>query len=62
MDTGAINWTPTAADGLPKHCERIATTQHSKNKNHTFAMQKPTSCNAKRGFLHAKNHTFANDM
>ena len=24
VDTGAINWTPTAADGLPKHCERIA--------------------------------------
>ncbi|MBF1477220.1 hypothetical protein [Prevotella pallens] len=24
VDTGTIDWTPTAADGLPKHCERIA--------------------------------------
>jgi hypothetical protein len=57
------------ANKLQKHSKRIAitllriaTTQHSKNKNHTFAMQKPTSCPAKTPFLHAKNHTFANDM
>ena len=60
---GTINRTPTAANGLPFRCERIAkmlltdcqnvanglpkhskqiaTTQHSKNKNHTFEKQKP---------------------
>ena len=48
-----------AADGLPKHCKRIATTQHSKNKNHTFAMQKPPFCTLKTPFLQRKNHTFA---
>ena len=39
-------------------CERIATMQHSKNKNHTFATQKPPFCTSKTILLHVKNHTF----
>ena len=38
--------------------ERIATMQHSKDKNHTFATQKPPFCTSKTILLHAKNHTF----
>ena len=38
--------------------ERIATMQHSKNKNHTFATQKPPFCTTKTILLHRKNHTF----
>ena len=38
--------------------ERIATMQHSKNKNHTFATQKPPFCTPKTILLHRKNHTF----
>ena len=39
-------------------CERIATMQHSKNKNHTFVTQKPPFCTSKTILLHVKNHTF----
>ena len=39
-------------------CERIATMQHSKNKNHTFVTQKPPFCTSKTILLHDKNHTF----
>ena len=38
--------------------ERIATMQHSKNKNHTFVTQKPPFCTSKTILLHVKNHTF----
>ena len=38
--------------------EQIATMQHSKNKNHTFATQKPPFCTTKTILLHRKNHTF----
>ena len=38
--------------------KRIATMQHSKNKNHTFATQKPPFCTSKTILLHVKNHTF----
>ena len=38
--------------------EQIATMQHSKNKNHTFATQKPPFCTTKTILLHIKNHTF----
>ena len=38
--------------------ERIATMQHSKNKNHTFVTQKPPFCTSKTILLHRKNHTF----
>lgn len=38
--------------------ERIATMQHSKNKNHTFVTQKPPFCTPKTILLHVKNHTF----
>lgn len=39
-------------------CERIATMQHSKNKNHTFVTQKTPFCTSKTILLHVKNHTF----
>ena len=38
--------------------KRIATMQHSKNKNHTFVTQKPPFCTPKTILLHVKNHTF----
>ena len=38
--------------------KRIATMQHSKNKNHTFVTQKPPFCTSKTILLHVKNHTF----
>ena len=38
--------------------ERIATMQHSKNKNRTFVTQKPPFCTPKTILLHVKNHTF----
>ena len=47
-----------AADGLRIRGERIATMQHSKNKNHTFVTQKPPFCTSKTILLHVKNHTF----
>ena len=61
------------ADGLPKHCERIAISlltdcdnilnklqQHNiqKNKNPLLAMQKPPFCMPKTILLQRKNHTF----
>ena len=47
-----------AAYRLRMRGERIATMQHSKNKNHTFATQKPPFCTPKTILLHVKNHTF----
>ena len=46
------------ANKLQMRGERIATMQHSKNKNHTFATQKPPFCTSKTILLHRKNHTF----
>ena len=48
-----------AAYRLRMRGERIATMQHSKNKNHTFVTQKPPFCTSKTILLHVKNHTFA---
>ena len=47
-----------AAYRLRMRGERIATMQHSKNKNHTFVTQKPPFCTPKTILLHVKNHTF----
>ena len=47
-----------AADRLRIRGERIATMQHSKNKNRTFVTQKPPFCTSKTILLHRKNHTF----
>ena len=54
------------ADGLPKHCERIAISLLTdcdnilnKLQQHNIQKQKPYFCNVKTPFLHAKNHTFA---
>ena len=63
---GTINRLPAAADGLPKHCERIAISLLTdcdnilnKLQQHNIQKQKPYFCNVKTPFLHAKNHTFA---
>jgi len=50
------------ADGLQQHNIQKTKTILLQCKNLLLAMQKPTSCPAKTPFLHAKNHTFANDM
>ena len=47
-----------AAYRLRMRGKRIATTQRSKNKNHTFVTQKPPFCTPKTILLHVKNHTF----
>ena len=47
-----------AAYRLRMRGKRIATMQHSKNKNHTFVTQKPPFCTSKTILLHVKNHTF----
>ena len=38
--------------------KRIATMQHSKNKNHTFVTQKPPFCTSKTILLHGEYVTY----
>ena len=56
---GAINRTPTAADGLQQRCEQIAIYTRTPTKHHTFAPQKPYFRTAKTILSHRKNPLFA---
>jgi len=55
---GTINWTPTAANGLPKHCWRIAKTLRTDCDNILNKLQQHNIQKTKTILLQRKNHTF----